>query len=199
MRCSWISYSFRKYMTSCYYFLKCYCQCESEKWAEVTCGCVWSPRCERLIPDDRGIAVRPPQAPSVVVIVVLGDKDVVLLQHGCKVLADLSPHIQEGHHDQSDPEKAEGGLLPRVARPSIETTRLAVMEATSRRSIFKPSRVEWDWVNILKLHWSHGWIMRKWAPSPHTGPHHTDSCLCSLMISFVHRESVFDLSKLISH
>lgn len=50
--------------------------------------------------------------PSVVIVVVLGDEDVVLLEQRREVLADLSPHIQEGHHYQSNPDKTEGGLLP---------------------------------------------------------------------------------------
>lgn len=48
---------------------------------------------------------------SVIIIVVLGHKDVVLLQQRCKVLADQSSQIQEGHHYQSNPDKAEGGLF----------------------------------------------------------------------------------------
>lgn len=50
--------------------------------------------------------------PSVVIVVVLGNEDVVLLEQCREVLADLSPHIQEGHHYQSNPDKTEGGLLP---------------------------------------------------------------------------------------
>lgn len=57
------------------------------------------------------------EASVVVVIIVLGDEDVVLLQEGSKAFADPSPHIQEGHHYQSNPGKAEWGLLARCNTP----------------------------------------------------------------------------------
>lgn len=56
------------------------------------------------------LITRKPAHPSVVIVIILGYEDVVLLQQRSKVLADLSPHIQEGHDYQSNPEKAEGGL-----------------------------------------------------------------------------------------
>lgn len=60
------------------------------------------------------LITRKPTQPSVVIVIILGDEDIVLLQQRSKVLADQSPHIQEGHHYQSNPDKAEGGLLPPV-------------------------------------------------------------------------------------
>lgn len=71
-----------------------------------------SPNFIQVIPDKQGGPTHP-SPPSVVVVVILRHKDVVLFQQCSKVLADLSPHIQEGHHYQSNPDKAEGGLLPR--------------------------------------------------------------------------------------
>lgn len=75
-------------------------------------------------PSQRYLITRKPTHPSVIIVIVLGDKDVVLLQQRSKALADQSPHIQEGHHYESNPEKAEGGLLPSVTHPTIETTKL---------------------------------------------------------------------------
>lgn len=78
----------------------------------LTYVCTWkNPHSWEAIPDNQEAHTHTP--PSVVIVIVLGDEDVVLLQQCGKVLADLSPHIQEGHHYQSNPDKAEGGLLPR--------------------------------------------------------------------------------------
>lgn len=83
---------------------------------------------------------RKPTQPSVVIVIILGDEDIVLLQQRSKVLADLSPHIQEGHHYQSNPDKAEGGLLPPVphTHPTIETATLVhvVSEEVGRADIY---------------------------------------------------------------
>lgn len=70
------------------------------------------PQSKPVIPEDQEAS-----HPSVVIVVVLGYEDVVLLQQRSKALADQSPHIQEGHQDQSNPNEAEGGLLPRCHTP----------------------------------------------------------------------------------
>lgn len=47
---------------------------------------------------------------SVVVVVILGDEDIVLLQESGKVLADQSSHIQERHHHNCHADKTKGCL-----------------------------------------------------------------------------------------
>lgn len=86
---------------------------------------------------------------SVIVVVVLGDEDVVLLQQRSKVLADQSPHIQEGHHYQRNPDKAEGGLLPVVTHPTIETTKLVHVKQPEGTPLL--SRVRY-FTTVLSLH-----------------------------------------------
>lgn len=44
---------------------------------------------------------------SVIVVIVLWDKDVMLLQESSKVLADQSSHIQERHHHYCHTDKTK--------------------------------------------------------------------------------------------
>lgn len=44
---------------------------------------------------------------SIIVVVILWDKDVVLLQESSKILADQISHIKERHHHQCHADKAE--------------------------------------------------------------------------------------------
>lgn len=45
--------------------------------------------------------------PSVIIVIILRDEDVMLFQQRSKVLADQSSDIQEGDHNHSNPEEAK--------------------------------------------------------------------------------------------
>lgn len=47
---------------------------------------------------------------SIIIIVILRDKDVMLLQESGKVLADQSSHIKEGHHHYCHADKTKRRL-----------------------------------------------------------------------------------------
>lgn len=86
--------------------------------------------------------------PSVIIVVVLGDEDVVLLEQRREVLADLSPHIQEGHHYQSNPDKTEGGLLP----PGVTETTELVHQAACGWCIFTETNTAVQLLDLFSAH-----------------------------------------------
>lgn len=69
--------------------------------------------------------------PSVVIVVVLRDEDVVLLQQGREALADLSPDVQEGHHYESNPDQTERSLLSRRRTSQHRNSHISSRQAGS--------------------------------------------------------------------
>lgn len=81
----------------------------------------------------------PHSPPSVVIVIVLRDEDVVFLQQRSEVLADLSPDVQEGQHYQSNADKAEGGLLHTHTHTTVRKTLLPCRSRTVTST--QPQRV----------------------------------------------------------